>query len=300
MMQAIQTGQTNLISKLGLLWSKIAPQWAQRSIDSQLFLHNNEKRKQLRLPRGVEQKVVNTPDGAINLYQIGKGPAIVLVHGWGGGAYQFFSLMRGLKECGFTAISFDHLGHEASESKPATLHQLISTTDYILNRVKNSHDEGLYSVVAHGLGCMVVANAKPALIDQLPLFFIAPIFNYKLYFLRKLSGLKLHQNLLKQYAANFVKNYDKEFARLELANKLKKYSDDLVIVHDRDDNISPIADSVKFTQKFPLARLISTREYGHNRVISSETVWHELKSHINYDDTTINFHNIVVTDGYRN
>ncbi|MFT5401173.1 MAG: hypothetical protein ACI8XW_003988, partial [Gammaproteobacteria bacterium] len=45
----------------------------------------------------------------------------------------------------------------------------------------------------------------------------------------------------------------------------------------------------KFCQKYPLTKLMVTREYGHNRIINSESVWHELKSHLNYEDTTINF-----------
>lgn len=294
-MARMPAGLTNLFNKLGLLWSRVMPHWAQKKIDSELYLLNTSDRKGFRLPRGFEQKTMRTPDGNISTYRVGKGPAIVFIHGWGGGAYEFFSLMRGLNACGFTAIAFDHFAHEASDAKPATLQQLIKTTNHVLNSVKKTHSDGLYCVVAHGLGCMVSVNASPATMEGLPLFLISPVFNYKLYFLKKLSTLKLHPDLLKEYAQEFNKNYPKEYARLELANRLDRYADDTVIAHDANDKTAPIADTLKFCKQHPLTKLVVTRQFDHHRIISSETVWHELKSHINYEDTTINFSSMLVS-----
>ena len=52
---------------------------------------------------------------------------------------------------------------------------------------------------------------------------------------------------------------------------------------------SAVIDSAKFCAKYPLTRLLVTRQYDHVRIINSESVWQELKTHLNYDDTTINF-----------
>ena len=292
-MSLFEARELSLFSKLNLVWSRLSPNWARKKIDSQLFLPNSHNRKKTRAPRGFEQKVIKTPDGEINAYMIGRGPAVVFVHSWGGGAYQFFSLMRGLKQCGFRAIAFDHLGHESSENKPSTPEQMIATTNFVLNLVKKQHREGLYGVVAHGLGCMVVANARQSLIADRALFLIAPIFNYRLYFLKKLSGLQLNADVVKQYAASFARTYDVRYAPMELARKLQKYHDYTVIAHDENDSVAPISESKKFCDKYPLTKLLATRQWDHNRLISSETVWAELKSHLNYEDTTINFANIL-------
>lgn len=295
-MSIINLFQKPLLNSLSLVWSRLFPAWAENRIDSQLFLLNTQKDKVIRAPRGFTESLIDTPKGKINLYQFGAGPAVVFVHGWGGGAYQFFSLMRGLKACGFTAIAFDHLGHEKSDSKPATIEQLIATTNFILQRVKKHHQEGLYTVVAHGIGCMVTTNVRPALIKGLPLFLMSPIFNYKLYFLRKLSRLNLHPTILKQYAHRFVSLWASDYEKLELHTSLAPYSDDTVIAHDQNDKVSPLSDSVKFCDKHPRTKLLITRNTDHNRIISSESVWAELKSHVNYEDTTINFSSIVMEE----
>ena len=77
--------------------------------------------------------------------------------------------------------------------------------------------------------------------------------------------------------------------RLELGRHLDKYGDTTVIAHDSGDSLSSIMDSEKFVARYPLTRLLVTKQYDHTRIINSESVWQELKSHLNYDDTTINF-----------
>ena len=295
-MSNFKTGKSSLFNNLSLIWNRVAPNWAEGEITSQLYLRNTQQTKKFKLPRGIEQRSIKTPGGEICTYKTGKGPTVVFVHGWGGGAYQFFSLMRGVKECGFTALAFDHLGHQNSENKPATIQQLISTTNYILQKVIKNHPNGLTALVGHDIGCMVITNTKPELIRNLPLFFISPIFNYKLHFLKKLSKLNLHPDILKKYASQFTASYKKEYAKLELAKTLEKYSDVSVIAHDNNDTVAPISESIKFCKKLPITKLLITKEWDHDRIINSESVWQELKSHLNYDDTTINFSKITPTD----
>ena len=270
------------------LLGKLAPGLANSQIDSMLFLPKTADSKLTRLPRGIEQCIIKTNDGKLQAYQTGRGPTVVFVHGWGGGAYQFFPLMRGLARCGFSSLAFDHLGHGLSDKQPATLQQSISTCNHVFNQVQKSND-GLCAAVGHSTGCIEIANARPALVSDLPLFLIAPIFNYKLFFLKRLVNLGLPANMVKQYANRFSKTYRSEYQKLELAGKLAAYGDVTAIAHDESDKVSAVADSINFCSRYPLTRLMLTKNTDHVRVINSESVWQELKSHLNYDDTTINF-----------
>jgi esterase/lipase len=286
------TNASNLFSffakKKARLLGKFVPGWANNKIDSMLFIPATTDSKAVRLPRGFEQFVMKTADGNIQAYQTGKGPTVVFVHGWGGGAHQFFPLMRGLAQCGFSSLAFDHLGHGLSERKPATLQQSIATTNHVFSHVKKSLN-GLCAIVGHSTGCIAIASSRGVLVKDLPLFLIAPIFNYKLFFLKKLVKLKLPSDLVKQYANRFSKIYHSEYQKLELDRNLAKYGDVTVIAHDECDTESPVSDSSKFCAKYPLTKLMVTKNTDHTRIINSESVWQELKSHLNYDDTTINF-----------
>jgi pimeloyl-ACP methyl ester carboxylesterase len=273
--------------KAGLM-GKFVPGWSDNKIDAMLFTPKATDIKPVRLPRDMNQFVIKTRDGDVQAYQIGKGPTVVFVHGWGGAAQQFFPLMRGLAQCGFSALSFDQLGHGLSDKKPATLQQSIATANHVFNSVKNSAD-GLCAIVGHSTGCITITNAVPALIKDRPLFLISPIFNYKLYFLKKLVKLKLHADLVKDYANRFSKIYRSDYQKLELAKNLPRYGDYTVIAHDESDAESAISDSEQFCATYPLTKLLITKNSDHVRIINTETVWQELKSHLNYDDTTINF-----------
>ncbi|MDH3859196.1 MAG: alpha/beta hydrolase, partial [Gammaproteobacteria bacterium] len=280
--------------KAGVL-GKYVPGWTNDKIDSMLFVPKATDTKAVRLPRGFEQIVMKTGDGNIQAYQTGRGPMVLFVHGWGGGAHQFFPLMHGLAECGFTALAFDHLGHGKSDTKPATLQQSIATTNEILNTLKRT-DRGLCALVGHSTGCIAIANARPALVKDLALFLISPVFNYKLYFLKKLVKLKLHADLVKQYANRFAKIYRSEYQRLELSTNLARYGDVTVIAHDESDSESSVSESTRFCATYPLTKLLVTKNTDHVRIINSESVWQALKSHLNYDDTTINFTAEVIYD----
>jgi len=275
------------------LLGKLAPGLANRRIDSMLFLPQKADSKIARLPRGIEQFIIKTSDGNLQAYQTGRGPTVVFVHGWGGGASQFFPLMRGLARCGFASLAFDHLGHGLSDKIPATLQQSISTCNHVINEVRKS-SEGLCAAVGHGTGCIDIANARPALVRDLPLFLIAPIFNYKLFFLKKLVNLGLPADIVKQYANRFSKTYRSDYQKLELDRKLVAYGDVTAIVHDESDKVSAVADSINFCNRYPLTRLMLTKDTDHIRIINSESVWQELKKHLNYDDTTINFSSEIV------
>ena len=270
------------------LMGRFVPGSMNSTIDQMLFTPKATDIKTVRLPRGIHQFIMKTSDGDVQAYQTGSGPTVVFVHGWGGGAYQFFPLMRGLSQCGFSAIAFDQLGHGLSGKKPATLQQSIATTNHVFNTVQDSED-GLCATVGHSTGCVTIANARPELIEDMPLFLISPVFNYKLYFLKKLLKLNLRTDLVKQYSNNFAKTYHSEYKKLELARRLAKYADVTVIAHDELDAESAVADSEKFCARHPHTKLLITRSTDHVRIINSETVWQALKSHLDYHDTTVNF-----------
>ncbi len=279
----------DFFKKRGTLLNKIVPGFTQNKIEAMLFKPSKRDARALRLPRGFTDSVLDSPDGKLHLYQTGKGPTVVLVHGWDGGAYQFFPIMRGLAQCGFCAVGFDHLGHGRSEFKPATLRQSIETTNHVLAHIRRNPNEGIASVVGHSTGCIAIANARPALLKNAGLFMISPVFNYKLFVLKKLVGLELPNELVKQYANRFARDYNSQYQSLELARNLEKYSDSAVIAHDENDRVSSIEDTLRFVGRYPLTKLLVTRAHDHTRLINSESVWQELKSHLNYDDTTINF-----------
>ncbi len=287
---------SRVAKKTSQVQNKLVPGWSVNRIDSLLFAPQNRNKVASRVPKGFKEETIHTVDGAVHAMTTGSGPTVIFIHGWGGSSYQFIPLMRGLARCGFTALVFDHLGYGLSQSRPTTIQQSIKTTNEVIQHVRKHTSNGLAAVVGHSTGCMSIANARPALIKEIPLFLISPVFNYKLYFLKRLVKLKLHPEVVKQYAARFGKTYKLNYEKLDLAAQVVRYADVSVIAHDESDTESAVGDSVKFCQKNPLTRLLVTKKSDHNRIVNSESLWQELKSTLNYDDTTINFSEVIFQD----
>ena len=144
-------------------------------------------------------------------------------------------------------------------------------------------------MVGNATDYIALVIARRLVIKNRPLLMIAPVFNNKLHVLKMLVKLGMPDYMIKQYATGFSKTYRSEYQKLELAGKLSLFSDSTAIAHDESDKESAIADSIKFCERYPLTRLMVTKDTDHIRIINSESVWQELKSHLNYDDTTINF-----------
>ncbi len=287
---------SKFIHKTSQVQNRLIPGSALAKIDSLLFAPRNRRRISARAPKGFRVETIQTRDGEVHAITNGSGPVVVFVHGWGGSSSQFLPLMRGLERCGFGALVFDHLGYGRSKPKPTTLQQSIATTNDVLQHVRKNAGAGLAAVVGHSTGCISLANARPALIKNIPLFLISPVFNYKLFFLKRLVKHRLPSDLVRQYASRFGKIYKKDYEKLELGRHLVKYNDVTVIAHDELDVESAVGDSVKFCQQNPLTRLLVTKKLDHSRIVNSESVWQELKSTLNYDDTTINFAEVIFQD----
>lgn len=287
-----QSGLALFLAKgTSLVFNKLAPNWTYRKVEDLLLTPKSKKINKSQIPHGIGLFDIKTREGTLQGYQLGQGPTVVLVHGWGGGAHQFFPLMRGLSQCGYKALAFDHFGHGHSASKHASLMRFTSAVNSVLNHVNKTSTDGLAAIVGHSMGCIAIANAQPDLIKDIPLLFIAPVFNFKKYFIKQVNLLGLHTDISRQYLSRFEKSYLSDLDGMELKQKLVNYSSDTVIVHDKMDKESGLLDSIKFCSAFPLTKLQVTRGFGHIRIINSESVWSQLKSHLNYEDITINpFH----------
>src|SRR5262245_59412942 len=62
----------------------------------------------------------------IETWTWGRGPRVLLVHGWGGRGTQFGAFVAPLVQRGFSVLSFDAPGHGASDRGPATLPEMTA------------------------------------------------------------------------------------------------------------------------------------------------------------------------------
>ncbi len=262
--------------------NKLAPEWSYRKAHKLLLKPKSKKVNLDQLPYGINTQRVVSSEGTLQAYHVGNGPAVLLIHSWNGGAYQYFALMRGLAECGFKAISFDHFGHGNSSGGNSALHRFINGVNIMLKFTLSNSPAGMAGIVAHSMGTVALVNAKPDFIGDTPIMLVSPIFRFRDYFSLLVNVPGLHPQLCNQYLARFEKSTRIVPDRIGLIEQLPQYASQTLLIHDKNDQISSFRDSLKFISDNPSARLYPMQNLGHDRIIQSESVWLQLKALLNY------------------
>src|SRR5947207_2699267 len=106
-----------------------------------------------------ERSEVTVNGRRVIAWRWGTGPAVVLMHGWGGSGAQFHAVIDGLVRRGMTAVTFDALSHGQSEpgvlgARAATLFEFGDALRAVARATLN-----VVGVVAHSGGCAAAAWA---------------------------------------------------------------------------------------------------------------------------------------------
>ncbi|MFG1929143.1 alpha/beta fold hydrolase [Mycobacterium sp. NPDC048908] len=202
----------------------------------------------------------------------GNGPAVYLVHGWGGCRAHLGVFVKPLVEAGHRVIAFDLPSHHDSE--PGDLapgRTTIAECAEAVKAVVRAHGDAR-AIVGHSLGAKAaaLAVARGAQVERL--VFLAPMGDFSWYLdsfadrhgfgPRILDGL--HRRLDRRLKMPL---FDTDIPRI--AGTLDN-PPPLLVVHDPDDPDSPYEMSQKIVAAWPNAKLVTTRGLGrlaHYRIL---------------------------------
>jgi hypothetical protein len=130
---------------LSFLPHSVSARWAEF-----LFLSPPRQRRTRKeravLSRGLRRDV-RFRGARLATWRWGEGPAVLLVHGWGGHAGRLSRFVDPLTKAGFSVIAFDAPGHGVSEGKGC------SVSDFIGAVLAVAEDDGnVVGLVGHSLG----------------------------------------------------------------------------------------------------------------------------------------------------
>lgn len=208
-------------------------------------------------------ETVTFEEHRLHAWTLGSGPAVLLVHGWGGRGSQLGALALALVEQGFRVVGFDAPGHGRSNGRRSSLVEMAEAIEEMARRAGD-----LYAVIAHSAGAAATTYAlhqtglKPG-----RLIYIAPGVDpagFIEYFTRALDlpakfGRQIQQRVEKRFGVTF-----KDLSSLELAPRM---SVPLHILHDPEDREVPWEGARRLAQRWPGASLVSLRGVGHYRIL---------------------------------
>jgi pimeloyl-ACP methyl ester carboxylesterase len=200
----------------------------------------------------------------------GDGPAVLLLHGWGGARAQMTGFVNPLLAAGYRVVAFDQPAHGESSGTTTNILEIATTMDLIAER------EGSFgAVIAHSFGTLVTSYVlverdfpPPARLIYLGAFnrLLDPLPRFQV-----LSGLSdLVMDGLREM---IYTNFGKEVLDAIWNEKMTQHIYiPALMFHDKADNVTPIADSRAIARAWKSARLIETDGLGHRGALQSPDV----------------------------
>lgn len=237
------------------------------------------------LPSGGTTFEIESQRSTVRGQTWGDGPAVYLVHGWGGRASQFAAFVEPMVDTGHTVVLFDGLSHGDSDPGPsgprsATGVELAKALTAVATRFGPAH-----AVVAHSMGAVASLLAmKYGWITTDKLVLLAPMNSYAKQFepfQRHLAVGPRTRRLVDEAVARRVGVAVEEFDVRLLAGRLDPTP--TLLVHDTDDRQTAYDDTAALAEDLPGARLVTTSGLGHHRLLRDAQVVDEVVSFVEGD-----------------
>lgn len=197
----------------------------------------------------------------------GDGPAVLLVHGWGGRGENLGAVVDPLVEAGFRVVTYDAPAHGESSGERTSMIECAGAALQVGGSFGPFH-----GVVAHSFGAPVAALAtRHGLISDRFVFLGAPLSVMDL-----MIDMGVTLGATKKACELMVREFETRlmFSSDELrTDRLVEDIDaPILIVHDRQDQVVPLDHGAAIAAAAPEGSLLETNGLGHRGVLTDSEV----------------------------
>lgn len=225
-------------------------------------------------PAGAHPFDVPVDGALLPGWELGDGPTVLLVHGWGGRSTDLAGLAVRLADHDHRAVAVDLPAHGASPGRTADLFQLAAAVQAIGHRAGPLH-----GVVAHSLGSVatLLALADGLATDRAAV--LAPPASLDAAVTRQLRRLGLaagEDRLRRRIEHRFGPDV---WQRLHVDDTAPRVRADVLVVHDVDDREVPVGDGVRVARALGTEPVLTTG-LGHGRILADDDVAARVLDHL--------------------
>ncbi len=192
----------------------------------------------------------------------GRGPTVLLVHGWEGRGSQMGAFAQPLVEAGFRVITLDGPGHGVSSGRRSSVPQFAEAIAVLVERIGPVH-----GIVTHSFGSAATGWAARQLPLAKRLVYVAPPGDLDQYVTFFADLLGLSTTVRQRMVSLLERRFDLQWDEVRYATMTPVDGTDLLVIQDRDDKESPFSNGVEVSTAWPGSRLYTTSGLGHRRVL---------------------------------
>ena len=191
-----------------------------------------------------------------------RGPAVLLVHGWGSRGARLHSFVEPLLDLGYRVVAFDAPGHGESSGRRSSLPEFAQAIAAV-----EAASGPFAAVITHSMGGPSTVFAMTRGFGAARLVFVAPPAHPGAYTERFASLLSVPQHVIRRMTQIFERRFGMRWDELDLPTLAPGMRSALLVVHDRDDLEIPWTDGAAVAKAWPGAQLVTTRGLGHTRIV---------------------------------
>jgi len=205
----------------------------------------------------------------------GEGPAVYLVHGWGGWRWQLDGFVAPLVGAGYQVVAFDAPSHGGSDPGPEGPGRstILEFADALAAVVAANGPAPAHAVVAHSLGATAAAFAIRRGLAVERAAFVAPMAD-PLPYTRTFAGrLGFGERVRTRLVDRIERRVGLPLSAFDVpAMAGQMATPPLLLVHDRQDGETGWSDGAAIARSWPDARLVTTSGLGHYRILRAPAV----------------------------
>lgn len=248
---------------------RLAPAVASLGAEALFFRppRHQPRESERRALAGARRLSFTSAGETLPMWSFGEGPAIALVHGWGGRGGQLRSFIPALVARGFRVVTWDMPGHAASSPRFSTLPRFA---DALLAA------EGVAGpfagVVAHSLGGAATAIALSKGLGARAVVLVGSAAEPRKYFDSFLAALDLPASLRARIPGALEQKHGFSWDALSVPTLARGFTAKALVVHDTSDLEVPVAHGRVIAAAWPGGELLETEGLGHRKVLHAPEV----------------------------
>lgn len=223
-------------------------------------------------PRPWEQEALNSAEwfrlrNGLSAYRWGKGPVVLCLHGWEGRPSQFAAFVPPLVKAGYQVVAIDAPAHGRSPGKQA--HPLL----FMEALMSAAEELGPISMaIGHsmGAGALALALARGLKVERAVLIAGPESFEKVLNRFGRFMGLP--RRAQQRFIDLVARHTNAPMESVDIRQLASQLNTPALIVHDRDDVVTPVEEGGEIARQWPGAKLLVTIGLGHYRVLRSQMV----------------------------
>jgi pimeloyl-ACP methyl ester carboxylesterase len=200
-------------------------------------------------------------------WEWGRGPAVILAHGWGSRGSRFGALVRSLAEAGFRAVAYDAPAHGRSTGRLASLPEFARALGAVAEAVGPVH-----GLVGHSLGGAAVTLALRDGLNAERVVLLAAPADVTPFTEAFADQLHLPSTVRHAMRRNLEVRLEVRLDSLHIPTIARALTAPALLVHDREDLDVPYRHAEEIAAAWTGARLVATTGLGHRAILRDPAV----------------------------